>query len=90
MDKSKLLRRVMPLVVLALLSAGCVTKSPPTVPPSEPARRPALPKEARQPPTPSICLPTCSDGLTLERESWRASLTKGAPPAQPASAPPTR
>lgn len=90
MDKPKSLRRVMPLVVLALLSAGCVTKSPPTVPPSEPARRPALPKEARQPPTPSICLPTCSDGLTLERESWRESLTKGARPVPPASGPPTR
>jgi len=90
MDKPKLLRRVMPLVVLALLSAGCATKSLPTVLPSEPARRPPLPKEARQPPTPLICLPTCSDGLTLERENWRASLTKGARPAPPASAPATR
>ncbi|KVN36836.1 hypothetical protein WJ63_35180 [Burkholderia pyrrocinia] len=64
-------RALMPLLLLLLLTA-CASKSPysssvPAIPP--------LPPEARQPATPSICLPTCSAGLTRERESWQESLT---------------
>lgn len=89
MANNKSPRTALLLIVLALLSAGCATKSPPIAPPSvQPAQRPPLPKEARQPPTPSICLPTCSDGLTLERGNWRASLMNAAPPAPSASARP--
>lgn len=50
------------------------------------SQRPPLSAEARQPPTPSICSPTCSAGLTRERENWRESLMNAAPPARPASA----
>lgn len=86
MDNNKLPRPVPLLIVLVLLSAGCATRLPPIAPPSvQPAQRPPLPKEGRQPPIPSICLPTCSDGLTRARENWRASLTNAAPPAPSAS-----
>ena len=51
---------------------------------------PALPPEARQPPAPDWCLPTCSAALTTERESWRRRLTRREQPASPASAPTTQ
>jgi len=56
----------------------------------QPAQRPPLPAEGRQPKPPSICSPTCSAGLTLERESWRESLMNVAPRAPSASGTPTR
>ncbi len=78
------------LIALLTLSAGCASNSIPSAPPSvQPARRPPLPLEGRQPPIPSICSPTCSAGLTREREIWRESLTNAAPPAPPASGIPT-
>lgn len=51
---------------------------------------PPLPQEARQPETPSECLPTCLIGLTRARKSWLNTPTGPASPAQPASAPMTR
>ncbi len=79
------------LIVLALLSAGCASNSPTIVPLSaQPPKRPALPAEARQPKPPSICLPTCSEGVERLLSSWGASLTPPTPPAPPASAPATR
>lgn len=56
----------------------------------EPAAIPPLPAEARQPAIPSECLPTCSKGLTVERESWLNMLTPPGLPVLPASAPMTR
>lgn len=74
-----LLKLAMPrliLLLLALLVSACACKpnnSPP--PPVLQARVPPLSKQARQPPTPSECLPSCSAGLTLERESLLKMLT---------------
>ena len=77
--------RLTPLLLSTLLTS-CTPSLPPIVPPSvQPAQRPPLPPEGRQPPTPSICSPTCSAGLTRERENWRASLMTAAPLAPSAS-----
>lgn len=75
------------VIVLLWNLAGCVTQ-PPALPP-EPVRSvqiPPLPTWARQPVTPSECLPTCSDALTRERENWQTLLTGDTLPAAPASA----
>lgn len=81
--------------VLALLAvwllSGCVTPQPPL--PPEPVRSvqlPPLPTFARQPATPSECLPTCSDALTSERAYWQTLLTGDTSPAAPASASTTK
>lgn len=76
-------RRALPLMLPLLLLTACASKSPssshgPTIPPLRP--------EARQPMTPSICLPTCSDGLTRLRESSLESLTSAVSPASSVSA----
>ena len=80
------------LVLLTVwLISGCVTPQPPL--PPEPVRSvqlPPLPTFARQPETPSECLPTCLDGLTKERAYWQTLLTGEASPAAPASASTTR
>jgi len=77
--------------VLALLAvwllSGCVT--PPKPLPSAPVRSvqiPPLPTFARQPATPSACLPTCLDALTNERAYWQTLLTGDTSPAVPVSA----
>lgn len=57
--------------------------------PAKTARVPALTQEARQPPVPPICSPTCSDGWRSLVDSSRERLTAGASPASPASAPTT-
>ena len=65
------------LLGLMLLASGCATKPESSLPPSvAPARIPPLPLEARQPPAPQWCSPTCSHGLMLERESWRQRMTE--------------
>ncbi len=67
------------LVMLApiLLASGCSTTQPISPPPSvAPPRIPPLSPEARQPPAPPWCSPTCSHGLMLERESWRKRMTE--------------
>ena len=83
------------LVIVLLWSlAGCVTQPPAQQ--AEPVRSvqiPPLPTWARQPATPSVCLPTCLDALTSERESWQNLLTGDTLPAAPASSsttPPAR
>ncbi|CAA2107604.1 hypothetical protein VVAX_04316 [Variovorax paradoxus] len=91
MVKNRLPLPVLMLIALGMLLASCSSNSPPIAPPSvQPAQRPPLPPEGRQPPTPSICLPTCSAALTLERERWRESLMNAGPPAPSASGTPTR
>jgi hypothetical protein len=79
-------RALMLSPLLALLTA-CGT---PTPPPSAGAAIPPLPREARQPPVPAICSPTCSAALRIELDSLRSKLTSAAPPAQPVSDPSTR
>lgn len=81
--------RVLLLLALALSATGCAQTSTVTAPPPEPPRIPALPTQARQPQMPSICSPSCSLGLTTQRESWRKRLTWPAPLERPASAPMT-
>ncbi len=75
------------LLLLVLQLAACSSAS---ISSSQPPAIPPLPPEARQPATPSICLPNCSAGLTSARESWRRSLTSAASPANSASAVTTR
>ncbi len=58
------------LAPLALLLSSCACELPSLPQPPAPPAIPPLPAEARQPEIPSMCLPTCSAGLTLERESW--------------------
>jgi hypothetical protein len=57
---------------------------------SRPPAIPPLPPEARQPETPSICLPTCSAALANARASWRNMLTGPVLPASSASGITTR
>jgi hypothetical protein len=63
------------LLLLALNVMGCAETSTVIAPPPAPPRIPALPPQAWQPAMPSICLLTCSHGLTIERTNWRQSLT---------------
>lgn len=74
-DKNRPLRLLM-LLSLTLLAAGCASKQESWQPQQVvcPAI-PELPIEARMPPVPQWCSPTCSAGLTRERETWRATLT---------------
>ena len=82
------------LLALALIAMlmGCAAHSQPPLPPVvvPSATIPPLPKEARQPPTPTWCLPTCLDAWNSEVESLRHLLESAALPARPASAPMNR
>lgn len=82
------------LLVLMLLLPACANRLPDSPAPSvKPPAIPALPTEARQPPTqelPSICLQGCSQGLTNWRAAWQKRLTEAGLPDAPASAPTTR
>ncbi len=71
-----LLLLVLPLA--ACSSASTSSSQPPAIPP--------LPPEARQPATPSICLPTCSAALTSARANWQSTLTAPVSPASSVSA----
>lgn len=91
MANNKLPVLAMMLIVLALLSAGCAHNSTLSAPPSvQPALRPPLPVEARQPKPPSICLPTCSAGVQRLFGNWGDSLTLPTGPAASASGTQTR
>ena len=72
-----LLRLLMPLAfVLSLV--GCAPAQTRWLTP-QPSEIPSLPTEARQGPTPSICLPTCSAGLAAELQSLRKLRTVPVP-----------
>ena len=62
------------LAPLMLLVTSCTSRSV-SLPPLPAPAIPELPSEARQPPAPQWCSPTCSGGLTKERESWRLRMT---------------
>ena len=63
--------RALPLLlyVLGTLLTACSVvprsspPSAPTPPATQPPQIPALPPEARQPQSPELCSPTCSEGL---------------------------
>jgi hypothetical protein len=74
---------------LMLLLSGCATQ-PPVLAPSAQPRLPPLPMEARQPPAPDWCSPTCSAGVERDLSSWATTLTGPQPPEPPASEPMTR
>lgn len=77
-----MLKKNEPLLILMLLgpmllASGCAVKPHSSLPLSvAPARIPPLSPEAKQPPAPLWCSPTCSHGLMKERESWRKLMTK--------------
>jgi hypothetical protein len=73
------------LLPLALTLQACTSNLPRTPLRIESAI-PPLPQTARQPVTPSICLPTCSSALMKERGNWRNTLTQPALPASSVSA----
>ncbi|MCX8003429.1 MAG: hypothetical protein N2688_00485 [Burkholderiaceae bacterium] len=75
------------VIALSLLLTGCVSLPP--VPPQavQPPQLPSLPLEARQPPAPAFCSPTCSAGVERELSSWQSMLTGPLPREPPASAP---
>lgn len=84
-------KRALMLSSLTLLLASCAASSPPISQQSaEPAKIPRLPPEARvsQVPIPSICLPSCTAGLTKLREQSASMLTISPSAAPPANAPP--
>ena len=75
------------IVLLSVLLLGCNTPPTPLQPKPVAGVKPSpLATHARQPETPSECLPTCLDALTVERESWRTLLTDAALPGAPANA----
>lgn len=80
------------LLMPLLLGAACAPQKPDSAQPSQQGRAPvpALPQEARQPTPPSVCSPTCSEGLTRLRTQLLDSLTGAAAPGSPANASTTR
>lgn len=79
-QKSRLLTRAVTALLLTLLASACASKSPSSLPPPSvnPVQPPALTPAARQIPQdqlPSICLPSCTQGLTRLREQSLQSLT---------------
>ena len=93
MPKNNAEPRWLPLLVLTVLLTACAISSPPSCPPPEPVpppRIPALPVEARQPEAISICSPSCTDALTLDRENSRKRLMYPGPPGSPANGSTTR
>ncbi|VWB35526.1 hypothetical protein BAR24066_01549 [Burkholderia arboris] len=87
MLRKNVIRRPLTLLLQMLLLTACANRLPHSSPmPDVPELRP----EARQPVAPSICLPTCSAGLTRLRESWQRSLTSGVLPGGSASVVTTR
>ena len=85
---TNLTRHKLMLLLLALLLPACASNLPTSA--SVPAAIPPLPGEARQPKTPSFCFPTCSQGLTRERESWQSLLTERTLQGAPAKLPTIR
>ena len=85
---TNLTQRMLMLLLLALLLPACASSLPTTA--SVPAAVPPLPGEARQPKTPSICSPSCSHGLTIERENWQNLLTEHTLQGAPAKLPTIR
>lgn len=78
----------LPLIVCALALASC-SATPPILPPPLVIEReiPPLPKAAKQPAPPPVCVQSCSDGLTMLRLQLLPSPMRLGEPASSASAP---
>ena len=74
MPRKNLKKPALTLLLPLLLLTGCASESSSYSPPVAPAQIPPLPAEARQEPTPAICLPTCSTNLSNAIETWQKSL----------------
>lgn len=86
---------LLPLLLTALLMSACASVSQPQLPiVIEPAKLPPLPDSAKPQSRPSICQPSCFDGLKRTRETrerWLDSqsvATPQSPTAVPATVPP--
>lgn len=92
MKNDNVMRPLLLLLPLVMLASACAPLKPDSAQASASARAPVppLPLEARQPTPPSVCLPTCSEGLTRLRTELLNSLTQAAVPGSPASASTTR
>ncbi|VVN76537.1 hypothetical protein PS833_00772 [Pseudomonas fluorescens] len=70
--------RLRPLMLLVPMLLLCACGMQPTdlqpLPVTAPVI-PGLPDEAKQPPAPQWCFPTCSNGLMHERENWLRPMT---------------
>lgn len=71
------------LLLPALLLTGCAAQPPPTRQVQPPAV-PPLPAIARQPKPSPVCLPSCSEGLRIELQSWPIWQTEPKAPVAPA------
>lgn len=75
MPKPKPALQLLTLLALGTLLTACSVapkSSPPSapIPPAiQPFQIPPLPAEARQPPTPALCSPSCSEGLRKRLQS---------------------
>lgn len=80
------------LLMPLLLGSACAPQKPDSAQPSLQGRAPvpALPQEARQPTPPSVCSPTCSEGLTRLRTELLDSLTRAVGPDSTANGSTTR
>lgn len=80
MAEKKSLRRVLTLLLPTLLASACATPSPVIAPPPAPPQVPSLPSEARVSliPVPSICQPSCSQGIRESLKSSEDLLTNSA------------
>jgi len=68
--------RLLMLTGLLLLAGGCASVSQPLPPVVvQPPITPSLPAQARQPPPPEICSPTCSQKWSELAEQWLQRLT---------------
>lgn len=92
MDGQDWMPRGAMLLPLALLLMGCAQPSIVSAPPPAPPRIPVLPSEARVSlvPIPSVCLPSCSQGIQRSLSSSADLLTSYGSGDLPASVPPTR
>ena len=89
---NKLPSRVLMLVLPAQLLTSCAHGLPNSLPQVAPPKIPSLPAQARASlvETPLMCLSTCSDGLTMLRESLANMPTTSGWRPLPASGPTKR
>ena len=75
MPRTRSASPLLTLPALAVLLTSCANAPTSSVPsaqlsPPIPAQIPPLPPQARQPPAPELCSPTCSEGLRRRLQNW--------------------